>query len=132
MTFYVHFAQFFPLLLLTLYVQCLETSCFSCYIVCISFASNEPSKAATLKKSRKILMTNKLIDPRIVDRNALALAPDLLTADTLAPLLNVSRSTLYSLMRTDTFPVLQVGKRKFVKKSHLMQWLDSYTQEVKS
>lgn len=71
-------------------------------------------------------MPNTQIDPRIIDPIALDNAPDLLTADLLAPLVHMSRSRLYVLMRDPGFPVSRVGCRKYIRKDNLIAWLGTY------
>lgn len=73
---------------------------------------------------------NQIIDPNVVDQSMWLAAPDMLTAETVAPLLRISRSSVYVLFREPGFPVTCVRKRKYVRKADLHTWLQSYQKGV--
>lgn len=75
------------------------------------------------------MLTNQTIDPNVVDPNLWHAAPDMLTAETVAPLLRLSRSSVYVLFREPGFPVTCVRKRKYVRKDDLFAWLQSYRRD---
>ena len=75
------------------------------------------------------MQSNKIIDPNVVDPALWKTAPDMLTAETAAPLLRLSRSSVYVLFREPGFPVTCVRKRKYVRKDDLWAWLQSYRRD---
>lgn len=54
--------------------------------------------------------------------------PLILTADSLAMLLQISRSSAYSLCHTSGFPVSHIGGRMVVEKNNLRRWLAQNTE----
>lgn len=71
-------------------------------------------------------MKNKIIDPRIVGSVDWGSLPDVLTAAQIAPLLHISISGVYVLMKRSEFPTLRVKGKKYVDKHMLKEWLNSY------
>ena len=69
---------------------------------------------------------NTKINPKVVDQEHWQKAPELLTAEIAAPLLRMSRSSMYELFRKPGFPVARVGKRRYVRKDDLYAWLQTY------
>ena len=53
--------------------------------------------------------------------------PDVLTAEQLASVLQISKSGAYALLNRSDFPTLQIGGRKMVMKKDLLEWLNSRT-----
>ena len=53
--------------------------------------------------------------------------PDVLTAEQLASVLQISKSGAYALLSRSDFPTLQIGGRKMVMKKDLLEWLNSRT-----
>lgn len=72
---------------------------------------------------------NTKINPKVVDQEHWQKAPELLTAEIAASLLNISRSSMYLLFRQPGFPVVCAGKRRYVRKDDLYAWLQSYRNE---
>ncbi len=54
--------------------------------------------------------------------------PLFLDANKIVRVLGLSRSSVYEMLRADTFPVIIIGGRKLVRKEKLFAWLDK--QEV--
>ena len=75
------------------------------------------------------MFINKTISPKVIDPELWQAAPELLTAETAAPLLHISRSGVYALFREPGFPTICVGKRRYVRKDDLYAWLQSYQHE---
>lgn len=50
--------------------------------------------------------------------------PLTLNADQLAQVLGISRANAYSLMHSQDFPTLKIGKRMVVPKDKLMDWME--------
>ena len=57
--------------------------------------------------------------------------PDVLTAEQLASVLQISKSGAYALLNRSDFPTLQIGGRKMVMKKDLLEWLRSRTNRPK-
>lgn len=53
--------------------------------------------------------------------------PDVLDAKHLAEALSISKSGAYALMNEKDFPTLQIGGRKLVTKSDLIEWIRTHT-----
>ncbi len=51
-----------------------------------------------------------------------------LNATEVAQALNVSRPTVYALMRRSDFPVLKIGTRKVVPRLQLEEWIAQQTE----
>lgn len=52
------------------------------------------------------------------------------TVDDLCNLLQVSRPTAYSLVHTNGFPVIRLGRRLLIPKAGLEKWLEEQTETV--
>ena len=50
--------------------------------------------------------------------------PFTLNASQVAEILGVARNTAYTLMHSEGFPTLHVGRRLLVPKEKLLQWMD--------
>ena len=72
---------------------------------------------------------NTTISPKVVDLELWQEASEMLTAETAAPLLHISKTGMYALFRKPGFPVARAGKRKYVLKQDLYAWLHSYRNE---
>ena len=57
--------------------------------------------------------------------------PDVLTAEQLASVLQISKSGAYALLNRSDFPTLRIGGRKMVMKRDLLEWLNSHTNRPK-
>ena len=55
--------------------------------------------------------------------------PPFLNASQVASFLGLSLSNVYTLMHSQGFPTLSVGKRKIVEKKKLLQWIEDNTQK---
>ena len=75
------------------------------------------------------MFVNTIINPKVIDTALWSTAPDILTAETAAPLLRMSRSSVYVLFREPGFPLVRVRKRKYVYKAELYAWVQSYQQK---
>ena len=53
--------------------------------------------------------------------------PDILDATQIASVLRISRAGAYTLLSSEDFPTLHIGRRKLVMKSDLITWLKSHT-----
>ena len=53
-----------------------------------------------------------------------------LTVDDLCGQLQISRPTAYSLVHSEGFPVIRVGRRLIIPKSGLEQWLNEQINPV--
>ena len=53
--------------------------------------------------------------------------PDVLTAEQLASVLQISKSGAYALLNRSDFPTLRIGGRKMVMKKDLLEWLNRRT-----
>lgn len=51
--------------------------------------------------------------------------PEFFAPDKLAPVLHISRSSLYRALRRGEIPCLRVGKRFILSRAHLEQWLEA-------
>ena len=54
--------------------------------------------------------------------------PLFLDANEMVKVLGLSRSSVYEMLRADTFPAIIIGGRKLVRKEKLFAWLDE--QEI--
>ena len=50
--------------------------------------------------------------------------PFTLNANQVAEVLGVARNTVYTLMHSEGFPTMHVGRRLLVPKEKLLQWMD--------
>lgn len=50
-----------------------------------------------------------------------------LNADQVAQVLNISRAGAYTLMHSQGFPTIQIGKRMVVPKDKLLMWMEEQT-----
>ena len=50
-----------------------------------------------------------------------------LNADQVAQVLNISRAGAYTLMHSQGFPTIQIGKRMVVPKDKLLMWMEAQT-----
>ena len=50
--------------------------------------------------------------------------PFTLNANQVAEILGVARNTVYTLMHSEGFPTMHVGRRLLVPKEKLLQWMD--------
>ena len=50
--------------------------------------------------------------------------PFTLNANQVAEILGVARNTAYTLMHSEGFPTMHVGRRLLVPKEKLLQWMD--------
>ena len=75
------------------------------------------------------MFENTIISPKVIDPDLWSSAPNILTAETVAPLLRMSRSSVYVLFREPGFPVTCVKKRKYVCKADLNAWLQRYNED---
>ena len=53
--------------------------------------------------------------------------PFTLNAQQVADVLGVSKNTAYTLMHSEGFPTIQIGKRMVVPKQKLLKWMDKQT-----
>lgn len=53
--------------------------------------------------------------------------PISLSADQVAQVLNISRAGAYTLMHSQGFPTIQIGKRMVVPKDKLLLWMEAQT-----
>lgn len=53
--------------------------------------------------------------------------PTTLNADEVAGYLGISRAGAYTLLRSEGFPTLKIGKRMVVQKEKLKTWCDEHT-----
>lgn len=51
-----------------------------------------------------------------------------LNARQVAEILGVARNTAYTLMHSEGFPTLHVGRRLLVPKDKLLQWMDDHLE----
>lgn len=54
---------------------------------------------------------------------------EVLTAKDLSTYFNVSLPTIYELMKSVGFPLLQIGSRKLVRKDKFFTWLEAQEQK---
>ncbi len=52
--------------------------------------------------------------------------PLFLDANELVKVLGLSRSNVYEMLRSDSFPSIIIGNRKLVRKEKLFAWLDAH------
>ena len=57
--------------------------------------------------------------------------PCTMNADELAGYLGISRAGAYTLMHSEGFPVIRIGKRMIVPKDKFLQWLEDQTSNPK-
>lgn len=55
--------------------------------------------------------------------------PMILSADHIAMFMGISRSSAYTLMHSQGFPLVRIGKRMLCPKDKFIQWLDAQVQE---
>ena len=53
--------------------------------------------------------------------------PITLNADQVAQVLRISRANAYTLMHSDGFPTIRIGKRMVVPKNKLIEWVEAQT-----
>ena len=58
--------------------------------------------------------------------------PLALNADQVAAVLGISRAGAYTLMRSESFPTLVIGKRMVVPRDRLLRWIDANVREVRT
>ena len=51
--------------------------------------------------------------------------PLTLNADQVASVLSISRATAYTLMHSQNFPTIQIGKRMVVHRDKLIDWMNA-------
>ena len=56
--------------------------------------------------------------------------PVMLSIQTVAHVLGISRANAYCLMHSQDFPTLKIGKRMVVPKDKLMTWMEKNTNSV--
>ena len=56
--------------------------------------------------------------------------PAILDATTLQAVMHISRATAYNLLNSNGFPTLQIGKRKLVRKSDLIEWIRKHINKI--
>ena len=56
--------------------------------------------------------------------------PDFCTAEDLAQVLGVSKSTAYRMAANGSIPCLRIGKRVILSRDHLQKWLDEMLGSV--
>ena len=54
--------------------------------------------------------------------------PFTLNAQQVADVLGVARNSAYTLMHSEGFPTIHIGKRLLVPKDKLLRWMDKQTQ----
>ena len=54
--------------------------------------------------------------------------PFALNAQQVADVLGIARSSAYTLIHSEGFPTIHIGKRLLVPKDKLLQWVDMQTQ----
>ena len=54
--------------------------------------------------------------------------PFTLNAQQVADVLGIARNSAYTLMHSEGFPTIHIGKRLLVPKDKLLQWVDMQTQ----
>ena len=58
--------------------------------------------------------------------------PLALNANQVAAVLGISRAGAYTLMRSESFPTLVIGKRMVVPRDRLLRWIDANVREVRT
>ena len=53
--------------------------------------------------------------------------PLFLNADQIAGYLGISRAAVYTILHTEGFPTVMVGKRMIVEKDKLLKWIEDNT-----
>ena len=56
--------------------------------------------------------------------------PDVINAEQLAVVLQISKSGAYALLNRSDFPTLRIGGRKLVMKADLLEWMRSRTNKI--
>ncbi|MGI6587100.1 MAG: helix-turn-helix domain-containing protein [Lutisporaceae bacterium] len=56
--------------------------------------------------------------------------PTILDATALQAVMCISRATTYNLLNSKDFPTLTIGKRKLVRKSDLLAWIDRHKNKI--
>ncbi len=54
--------------------------------------------------------------------------PFTLNAQQVADVLGIARNSAYTLMHSEGFPTIHIGKRLLVPRDKLLQWIDHHTQ----
>ncbi len=54
--------------------------------------------------------------------------PFTLNAQQVADVLGIARNSAYTLMHSEGFPTIHIGKRLLVPKDKLLRWMDKQTQ----
>ena len=54
--------------------------------------------------------------------------PFTLNAQQVADVLGIAKNSAYTLMHSEGFPTIHIGKRLLVPKDKLLQWVDMQTQ----
>ena len=54
--------------------------------------------------------------------------PFTLNAQQVADVLSIARNSAYTLMHSEGFPTIHIGKRLLVPRDKLLQWIDHQTQ----
>ena len=54
--------------------------------------------------------------------------PFALNAQQVADVLGIARSSAYTLIHSEGFPTIHIGRRLLVPKDKLLQWMDMQTQ----
>lgn len=54
--------------------------------------------------------------------------PFTLNAQQVADVLGIARNSAYTLMHSEEFPTIHIGKRLLVPKDKLLRWMDKQTQ----
>ncbi len=54
--------------------------------------------------------------------------PFTLNAQQVADVLGIARNSAYTLMHSEGFPTIHIGKRLLVPRDKLLQWIDHQTQ----
>ena len=54
--------------------------------------------------------------------------PFTLNAQQVADVLGIARNSAYTLMHSESFPTIHIGKRLLVPRDKLLQWIDHQTQ----
>ena len=57
--------------------------------------------------------------------------PITLCAEEVAQVLGISRAGAYTLMHSEGFPVIRIGKRMIVPRDKFLQWLEDQTSNPK-
>ena len=63
-----------------------------------------------------------------LDNWEIEMMPYTLNAQQMAEILNISKNMAYTLMHSEGFPTIHVGKRLLVQKNKLLQWMDEQSE----